>query len=185
MNKKKLTRSIIIMILVGATYMVTSSGRSKNPLPSAPTTPQPTVADKTLTVSLQSVSSLPKPSFRNYPCPSFPYIGSGNGNGPAQTIYDQYKYYCVITVKNVNSSSWGNNGIKTKVWDVANLNKTTIEVAVPGGHNYRVTVDYYEVRNSYWTDNVTARGKWTTEQNFNAGYAGTWNFNQWAYMSRQ
>ncbi|AZA84366.1 hypothetical protein C1637_05860 [Chryseobacterium lactis] len=185
MNTKKLTRLIVLMIMIGSTYMIATSGRSKNPLPPKPTTPQPAIPDKTLVVSLQSVSALPKPSFRNLPCPSYPYIGSGNGNGPAQTIYDQNKYYCLITVRNVNDNTWGVNGVKTKVWDVANPSKTTIEVQVPGGHNYKVTIDYYEVRNGFWTDNVYARGKWTTEQNFNAGYVGQWNFNQWAFMSRQ
>nr|WP_315032513.1 hypothetical protein [uncultured Chryseobacterium sp.] len=185
MNTKKLTRLVVLATMIGATYVVTTSGRSKNPLPPKPTTPQPAIPDKTLVVNLQTVSALPKPSFRNLPCPSYPYIGSGNGNGPAQTIYDQYKYYCTITVRNVNDSTWGTNGVKTKVWDVASPTKTNIEVAVPGGHNYKVTVEYYEVRNSFWTDNVSARGKWSTEQNFNAGYAGNWNFNQWAFMSRQ
>lgn len=139
-------------------------------------------ADKSMTVVLQNIPSLPKPHNRNLPCPAPPYLGSGNGT-PATDLNDQNKYYCVVTVTNLSNSSWGSNGSKTTVWNAA-PSVTQMSVSVPGNSSYKVKVDYYEVKNGYWTDGIWGRGKWGSEKTFNAGYTGTVGFAQWSFTQR-
>ena len=170
----KLKTTFALFLLVGIFSFVTMSTRCKYCLgPGNGGTTTPSVPDKTLNVWLPAISGLPRPAnIRNFPCPATPYLGQGVTNYASSLDDSPFsKFYCVVTVTNLNLSSWGTNGKKTTVWNTANTQKT---ISVPGSGAYRVTVDYYEQKNNYWTNTaLAARGKWTTEQTFVSGYSST------------
>lgn len=142
------------------------------------------VPDKSMTIILDAMGSLPRPAnIRNFPCPAFPFLGMGGGS-PATDLNDSpfTKFYCVVTVTKLNTTSWGTNGKKTTIW---NTNSTQKAISVPGSGSYRITVDYYEQKNQYWSDTVyMARGKWTSESTFSSGYSSTYGFRIFTYVQR-
>lgn len=169
----KLKTTFAIFLLVGVVSVITMSTRCKYCLGSGSGSGGNTaVPDKTLNIDLSSVAGVPRPSnIRNFPCPVYPYLGQGGNYATSLTDSPFSKYYCVITVTNLNLSTWGTNGKKVTVWNSANTQKT---ISVPGSGAYRVTIDYYEQKNNYWTNTtLAARGKWTTEQTFTSGYSNT------------
>lgn len=127
------------------------------------------VPDNNITIYLNGISGLPRPAnIRNFPCPATPYLGMGSNNY-AKSLDDLpfSKFYCVITVTNIENSSWGKKGEKTTVWDTGNNQKT---IAVPGKGAYRIKVDYYEQYNTYWANTTrAARGRWFAESTFVSG----------------
>lgn len=180
MTFKKSLKLLGLSVIVFIGLFILNSGRTKQgPTGGGGTTTN--VADKNMNIILNNIPNLPKPNNRNLPCPAPPNLGGGNST-PATNINETNKYYCVVTVKNTSTSSWGTNGIKTKIWDVSYGNQITVQV--PGNKNFRITVDYYEMKNGFWTDNIWGRGKWSTEQNFNAGYSSNWAFSNWIFVQR-
>ncbi|MDV3866786.1 hypothetical protein CMU00_15960 [Elizabethkingia anophelis] len=183
MKKNKILNFIVPILLVGAISFVLLSNRRKYD-------PRPgngggsNVPDKSITVYLNSISGLPRPAnIRNYPCPATPYLGMGSDNN-ATSLNDTpfMKFYCVVTVTNLANSSWGSNGKKATVWNTRDIQKS---IAVPGNGSYKVTVDYYEQYNQYWTNTVSAaRGKWTTERTFTSGESGNRSFGNFTFVQQ-
>ncbi|HAO28618.1 MAG TPA: hypothetical protein DCQ68_15050 [Chryseobacterium indologenes] len=184
MELKRTFKCIAPILLVGILSFVFMSNRIKGYFPSTGGGGSSSnVADKNLTVDLYGISSLPKVNYRNYPCPATPYLGMGSNNY-ASSLDDLpfEKFYCVVTVTNMTNSSWGNNGKKTTIWNTASNQKV---ISVPGNSAYRVTVDYYEQKNQFWTNTAqSARGKWTSEYTFSSGYSGTYSFSFFTFVQQ-
>lgn len=142
------------------------------------------VPDNNVTIYLNGISGLPRPAnIRNFPCPATPYLGMGSNNY-AKNLDDLpfSKFYCVITVTNIENSSWGKKGEKTTVWDTVNTQKT---IAVPGKGSYRIKVDYYEQYNTYWTNTTrAARGKWFAEDTFKSGDTNAKSFGNYRFAEQ-
>lgn len=184
MKKNNFVKSLIICSLLCVIGLVTMSVSSKHPCLTCGSGSSTTVTDKDMNIRLDGIPTLPRPSnIRNYPCPATPYLGMG-GN-PANSLDDSpfSKFYCVVTVTRTSGTgSWGTNGKKTTIW---NSTSTTKSIKVPNSGSFRITVDYYEQKNNYWTDTTSsARGKWTSEYSFSSGYSSLYAFGIFTYVQR-
>lgn len=171
--------TIMFVSIAASSSKVGSGGGKKDPGGETPCS----VVEKDAQIVLYNYANLPAPSIRKtntaYTCPAMPHLGNGSF-AAATSLYDSpnTKYYCLITVANLDCKNWGDNGVKTYV-----CNSPNMTIKVPGNMQFRISIEYYEPCGPYWTDNSWGRGKWYTEKTI--GYQSIIDFTQWAFVKKE
>lgn len=157
------------------------SGRKKDPIGSNPSD-NCKVATKMSKVIIYD-SSFVMPTIRRpeYPVPlNIPSPWSGQIG--AISLYDSpnQKYYCLVTVA-TQCVNWGDNGVKTYVW---NTDWNEMDIEVPDGMMFRITVEYYEPCGAFWYGSPQyGRGKWYYEQEI--GYSPVISFSTFLFVNKE
>lgn len=187
MNKKTLFKlPFILLLLAGVCYAGggkndPGSGRKKDPI-GLPPGSGCKVSTKTTKVLIYD-SSFTVPNIRR-PEYSVPLSNPSPWSGQfgATSLYDApyQKYYCLVTVA-TQCVNWGDNGIKTYVW---NTNWNEMDIEVPDDMMFRITVEYYEPCGHYWNGaEPFGRGKWYYEQEI--GYTPVIGFSTFLFVNKE
>lgn len=181
---KKFNKVALLVVVSLFTAFMLIAGKSKSPGGGKKVSDPPCItAEKETTLILYP--NLPTPSSRqtNWAVPVMPSLWSGNQS--AINLYDNIntKYYCLITVANLQCKDYGDNGIKTYRWNSQSGNNT-MKIMVPESLQYRISVEYYEPCGPYWTgSNPYGRGKWYSEQTIY--YQSSIAITQWAFLIKE
>ena len=182
---KKLKRVTLLVTLSIFTAMLLIAGRSKSP-DGGKKAPNPACSTAEKETTLLLYPNLPTPSSRqiNWSVPvMFPSLWTGNQS--ATSLYDSpnSKYYCLITVANLQCNDYGENGVKTYRWN-SQTGNNTMKIMVPESMQYRITIEYYEPCGPYWNGtNPYGRGKWYSEQTIY--YQSIIAITQWAFLIKE
>ena len=181
---KRLKRVTLLVTVSLFTAFILVAGRSKDSK-SESKIDETTCDTKEKETTLILYPNLPTPSNRqtNWAVPVMPNLWSGNQS--ATSLYDSpnTKYYCLITVANLQCKDYGENGVKTYRWNSQSGNNT-MKIMVPESLQYRITVEYYEPCGPYWTgSNPYGRGKWYSEQTIY--YQSSIAITQWAFLIKE
>jgi hypothetical protein len=181
---KRLKRVTLLVTVSLFTAFILVAGRSKDSK-SESKIDETTCDTKEKETTLILYPNLPTPSNRqtNWAVPVMPSLWSGNQS--ATSLYDSpnTKYYCLITVANLQCKDYGENGVKTYRWNSQSGNNT-MKIMVPESLQYRITIEYYEPCGPYWTgSNPYGRGKWYSEQTIY--YQSSIAITQWAFLIKE
>lgn len=182
---EKLKRVTLLVTVSLFTAFVLIAGRSKDSKSDSKIDPGESCDTTEKEATLILYPNLPTPSNRqtNWAVPVLPSLWSGNQS--ATSLYDSpnSKYYCIITVANLQCKDYGENGVKTYRWN-SQSGDNTMKIMVPASLQYRITIEYYEPCGPYWTgSNPYGRGKWYSEQTI--FYQSTIAITQWAFLIKE
>lgn len=173
-HMKKLSVILLSLALVGV-YAILTSGRCKtcfNP----GSTPAATV-EKNMTVTIWSPHypwSSPRKTYP-YPTPADPRLGYGSTSASSLSQTSSGKFYAIVKVQNLGSTSWGQQGIKTYVWTSPS---NSMVVQVPSNYQFKLSVEFFERCGAHYTDSMSSgRSKWILNSG-TTGWVPIFSFNQ-------
>lgn len=182
---KRLKRVTLFVTLSLFSAFILIAGRSKESKSSSKIDVGESCDTSEKETTLVLYQNLPTPSNRqtNWSVPVLPNLW--NGTQSATSLYDNpnQKYYCLITVANLQCKDYGENGVKTYRWN-SQSNNGNMKIMVPSTLQYRITIEYYEPCGPYWTgSNPYGRGKWYSEQTIY--YQNTISVTQWVFLIKE
>lgn len=168
---------LIVTTIVG--YFVLTSSRSKSGI--SPSTPIAAVQEGNITLSLYGTGSMPASSDRimYYPSPVTPHIGT-EPSATSLSSNSNSKFYCVVTVECIGNTSWGTQGKKTFVWNVASTSKV---IQAPKNYQFKLYVHFYERCGPHYTSGGYGRSVWTASAG-TTSYSTTKGLSGWSNLGR-